>query len=318
MDQPEISIVIPLYNEQDSIVPLYQELTATLNNLNMPYEVIVVDDGSTDLSFARLCKIHEADERWKIVQFRRNYGQTAGFSVGFNLALGATVITIDADLQNNPQDIPRLLAKIEEGYDIVSGWRVNRQEPFFSRRLPSILANGLISRVSGVELHDYGCTLKAYRSEIVKNIQIYGELHRFIPAVASSLGIRTAEIPVDDRMRRFGKSKYGIWRTFRVVLDIILVRFLFIYGTRPIQVFGGIGLVMGSIGFIVVIMLVYVKLVMGEQIGDRPLLLLAILLIILGVQMVSIGLIGEIVMRIYQDAQSRPRYMTRERLGFED
>ena len=318
MAEPKFSIVIPLYNEQESVFHLHEELKAALDPLQQEYEVIVVDDGSTDQGFQRLSEVHAADDRWKIIRFRRNYGQTAAFSEGFVQSRGQVVVTIDADLQNNPKDIPRLLDKINEGYDIVSGWRVNRQEPFLSRRLPSMIANRMISKISGVELHDYGCTLKAYRREVVKNIQIYGELHRFIPAVASSLGVHTTELPVDDRARRFGRSKYGISRTFRVLLDLILVRFLFIYGTRPIQIFGGAGLIMGLLGSVIAAYLAYVKIFLGEQIGERPLLLLAILLIILGVQMISIGLISEIVLRIYQESQPRPRYMIREQLGIEE
>jgi glycosyltransferase involved in cell wall biosynthesis len=318
MDKPEISIVIPLYNEEDNVSLLHQELTSVLTTLNRPYEIIVIDDGSTDHSFACLREIHNSDKCWKVIRFRRNYGQTAALSVGFKQAQGAVVVTIDADLQNNPKDIPQLLAKIDEGYDIVSGWRVARQERFITRRLPSMIANWLISAMSGVKLHDYGCTLKAYRSEIVKNIEIYGELHRFIPAVAHSLGIQIAEMAVDDRPRQYGRSKYGIWRTFRVILDLILVRFLYIYGTRPIQVFGGIGLVMVFIGFVIGLWLAYVKFGLGQPIGSRPLLLTDVLLIILGVQMIGMGLLGEIVMRVYQVAQPHPQYMVREQLGIEE
>lgn len=309
---PEISIVIPLYNEEESIQPLYEELSSVMDDLERAYEVIIIDDGSTDASFERLKAVHEQDSRWKVIRFRRNYGQTAALSAGFAEALGEIVITSDADLQNDPRDIPQLLERMDEGYDIVSGWRKDRKEPFFSRRLPSMLANGLISRTTGVHLHDYGCTLKAYRNVVVKNIHLYGELHRFIPAVASSVGVRVAEIPVNDRARRFGKSKYGISRTFRVILDLITVRFILSYSTRPLQIFGGIGLLMGAGGFLVGLYLTYVKVFLNQNIGDRPLLILAVMLIILGVQMISIGLVAEIVVRTYHEAQQKPIYIVRE------
>ena len=314
----DLSVVIPLYNEEGSVESLYAELSPVLNSLDLAYEVIIVDDGSQDRSFARLKTVHENDSHWKIIRFRRNYGQTAGLSAGFAAAAGDVVITLDADLQNDPRDIPKLLAKLDEGYDIVSGWRKDRKEPFLTRRLPSMTANRLISVSTGVALHDYGCTLKAYRSVVVKNIHLYGELHRFIPAVASSIGVSVAEVPVNDRARKFGKSKYGIMRTFRVLLDLITVRFILSYSTRPLQVFGGIGLAMGAFGGLIGLILTYVKLVLGENIGDRPLLILAVLLIILGVQMVSIGLVAEIVIRTYHESQEKPIYMVREFLGDEE
>jgi len=312
---PELSIVIPLYNEAENVEPLYAELSAALDATGKSYEVIVVDDGSRDDSFARLKAIHGRDGRWRIIRFRRNFGQTAGFSAGFAAARGAIVITSDADLQNDPRDIPKLLAKMDEGgYDIVSGWRVNRKEPFFSRRLPSMLANRMISSSTGVALHDYGCSLKAYRSEVVKNIRLYGELHRFIPALASWMGVSVAEAPVNDRARRFGKSKYGISRTFRVLLDLITVRFMLGYVARPLQVFGRIGLASAGLGLLCGLYLTFVKLALGENIGSRPLLLLAVLLVLLGVQMISMGLLAEMITRIYYEAQDKPIYMIREQL----
>lgn len=312
---PELSIVIPLYNEAENVEPLYAELSAALDAMGRPYEVIVVDDGSRDDSFARLKAVHERDGRWRIIRFRRNFGQTAGFSAGFAAARGEIVITADADLQNDPADIPKLLAKMDEGgYDIVSGWRVNRQEPFFSRRLPSMLANRMISSSTGVVLHDYGCSLKAYRREVVKNVRLYGELHRFIPALASWMGVAVAETPVNDRARRFGKSKYGISRTFRVLLDLITVRFMLGYVTRPLQVFGRVGLATAGLGLLCGLYLTFVKFALGENIGSRPLLLLAVLLVILGVQMISMGLLAEMITRIYYEAQDKPIYMIREQL----
>lgn len=312
---PELSVVIPLYNEAQSIEPLYEELSAALAGIGRTYEVIIVDDGSRDESYERLRAVHERDARWQVIRFRRNFGQTAGFSAGFAAARGEIVITSDADLQNDPRDIPKLLDKMAEGYDIVSGWRMNRKEPFLSRRLPSMMANRMISGTTGVVLHDYGCSLKAYHKEVVKGVRLYGELHRFIPALASWMGVRVAEVPVNDRARRFGSSKYGIGRTLRVFLDLITVRFLLGYSTRPLHVFGGLGLAMGGLGALIGLYLTFVKLVLGQSIGERPLLLLAVLLVILGVQMVSIGLLAEMVMRIYHEAQNKPIYAIREWLG---
>lgn len=307
--------MIPLYNEAESIEPLYAELSAVLEGLGRPYEVIVVDDGSQDDSFERLREIHQRDPRWQVIRFRRNFGQTAAFSAGFAAARGEIVITSDADLQNDPRDIPRLLEKMAEGYDIVSGWRVQRKEPFLSRRLPSLIANRMISNATGVVLHDYGCSLKAYRREVIKQVRLYGELHRFLPAIASWMGVRVAEVPVNDRPRAFGSSKYGLSRTFKVLLDLITVRFLLGYATRPLHIFGGVGLALSFIGVVIGSYLVYVKLVLGQNIGSRPLLLLAVLLVVLGVQMISMGLLAEMVMRTYHEVQDKPIYAIREWLG---
>ena len=297
MSRPYLSIVIPLYNEAESVPALHRELAAVLDTLDCSSEVIVVDDGSSDGSFAALQAVHERDPRWVILRFRRNHGQTTALSAGFAKAAGEIVITSDADLQNDPRDIPRLLAKMDEGHDIVSGWRKDRKEPFLTRRLPSMLANSLISRVTGVHLHDYGCTLKAYRSVVVKNIQLYGELHRFIPAVASQIGVQVTEIPVNDRPRVYGSSKYGISRTIRVLLDLITVRFILGYSTRPLQVFGGIGLLASGAGVLLGLILSAEKLIWNVDIGSRPLLILSALLIISGVQLISIGLVAEIIVR---------------------
>jgi len=307
-----ISVVVPLYNEEDSIAELYRQLNRALEDNGEPYEVIVIDDGSTDSSFEKLSRIHEQDKRWRIVRFRRNFGQTAGFAAGFDLAQGDVVFTIDADLQNDPADIPLLMAKIDEGYDIVSGWRVDRKDTFVSRRLPSIIANRMISRTTGVALHDYGCSLKAYRNDVVKNTDLYGELHRFVPALASGYGVRVAEVPVNHRAREFGQSKYGITRTFRVILDLLTVNFLLGYGTRPIHVFGGIGMFSLGLGMLVGLYLTLVKFIGGQDIGDRPLLLLAMLLIMVGVQMIAMGLLGEMIMRTYYESQDKPIYIVRE------
>ena len=311
---PELSVVIPLYNEAENVEPLYAELSAALEAIGRAYEVIVVDDGSRDESFARLRAIHERDPRWRIIRFRRNFGQSAGFAAGFAAARGQVVVTSDADLQNDPRDIGRVLDKLDEGYDIVSGWRANRKEPFLSRRLPSMLANRMISGATHVELHDYGCSLKAYRNEVVKNIRLYGELHRFIPALASWMGVTVAEIPVNDRKRKFGKSKYGISRTFRVLLDLFTVRFMLGYSTRPLHIFGGVGLGSFALGLLIGLYLTFVKFALGQDIGSRPLLLLAVLLVLLGVQMIGMGLLAEMMTRTYYEAQGKPIYVIREEL----
>jgi glycosyltransferase involved in cell wall biosynthesis len=311
---PFLSVVIPLYNEAENVELLYGELSAALDQIGRSYEVVVVDDGSTDDSFARLREIHQRDSRWRIVRFRRNFGQAAGFAAGFAAARGEVVVTSDADLQNDPRDIGRLLAKLDEGYDIVSGWRTERKEPFLSRRLPSMTANRMISGTTGVVLHDYGCSLKAYRSEVAKSVRLYGELHRFIPALASWMGVRVAEVPVNDRKRRFGKSKYGISRTFRVFLDLITVRFMLSYSTRPLHVFGGLGLASAGVGFLIGLYLTLLKFAFGQDIGTRPLLSLAVLLVVLGVQLMSMGLLAEMVTRTYHEAQDKPIYVIREQL----
>lgn len=314
MPDPIISIVVPLYNEEEAIDELYRQLTAALEAYGASYEVIVADDGSTDGSFEKLSAIHERDPRWRIIRFRRNFGQTAGFSAGFDRAKGEVIITIDADLQNDPADIPKLMAKIDEGYDIVSGWRVDRQDTFLTRKLPSMMANRLISHSTNVQLHDYGCSLKAYRADVVKNINLYGELHRFIPAMASGYGVRVAEVPVNHRAREHGQSKYGISRTFRVLLDLITVYFLLGYSTRPIHVFGGVGLISFALGVLMGLYLTFVKFALGQDIGTRPLLLLAVLLILLGVQMIAMGLLGELIIRTYYESTGKSIYYVREDL----
>jgi glycosyltransferase involved in cell wall biosynthesis len=311
----ELSIVIPLFNEEENVEPLYAQLKEALELLEQSYEIIVVDDGSTDRSFELLKGLYAQDKRLKVIRFRRNFGQTAAFAAGFDYAQGRAVVTLDADLQNDPADIPRLLEKLEEGYDVVSGWRVERwKSAWLTRRLPSVVANRLISETTGVYLHDYGCSLKAYRSEVVKNINLYGELHRFIPAMASWMGVSVTEIPVHYRPRQFGTSKYGISRTIKVVLDLLTVRFLLSYSTRPIHIFGSLGLAMSGLGAILGLYLSVVKLALGQDIGSRPLLLLAILLMVLGVQMITMGLLGELVVRTYHESQGKRIYVVREML----
>ncbi len=314
-DQVELSVVIPLFNEQENVEPLYQGLKRVLEGLGKEYEIIIVDDGSTDGSFESLKRLAADDPSLKVIRLRRNFGQTAAFSAGFDQAEGDVVVTLDADLQNDPADIPLLLAKIEEGHDIVSGWRKSRQDSFLTRRFPSMVANSLISEVTGVRLHDYGCSLKAYRHEVVKNINLYGELHRFIPALASWMGVSVAEVPVTHRPRRFGKSKYGLSRTIRVILDLLTVRFLLSYSTRPIHILGSLGILASFLGAIIVTYLGFVRLVLQRAIADRPLLLLGILLLVVGVQLITMGLLGELIIRTYHESRDRPIYAVRETLN---
>lgn len=305
---PWLSIVIPFCNEEENVRPLHDQIVEALGGLERPYEVVAVDDGSTDRTLAILEAIVKDDPRWSVVVFRRNFGQTAAMSAGFDHAKGDVIVTLDGDLQNDPADIPKLLELIEH-YDVVSGWRIERKDPFLSRRLPSGLANWLISVTTGVRLHDYGCTLKAYRRVVVDNLRLYGELHRFIPAIASWMGIAIAEVKTNHRPRQFGRSKYSIVRTVRVLLDLIAVKFLLRFSTSPIQIFGGLGLTVGATGGGLLLYLTSLKLLMGQQIGGRPLLLLAILLLILGVQLVGMGLLGEMVARVYHETQRKPIYM---------
>lgn len=315
MERKGLSVVIPLFNEEGNIEPLYSRLKEALEGFGVDYEIIMVDDGSTDGSFKILKGLQAKDPLLRVVRLRRNFGQTAAFAAGFDYARGEVIVTLDADLQNDPADIPALLAKIEEGYDVVSGWRVERKDPFLSRRLPSIVANFLISQVIGVRLHDYGCSLKAYRREVIENIDLYGELHRFIPALASWMGISLAEVPVSHQERRFGRSKYGFSRTIKVLLDLLTVRFLLSYSTRPIHIFGSLGLLAFLVGILLGGYLTYIKFAYHQDIGGRPLLLLAILLMVVGIQTVTMGLLGELIVRTYHEAQDKPIYAVREVLG---
>jgi glycosyltransferase involved in cell wall biosynthesis len=312
---PRISVVIPLYNEQESIPNLYVAVKDALETYGASYEVIVADDGSTDNSFALLSAYAREDSTFKVVRLRRNFGQTAAFAAGFDLAEGEIIITMDADLQNDPHDIPLLMEKVDEGYDIVSGWRKDRHDRFLDRKLPSMIANRLISNVTDVRLHDYGCSLKAYRADMLQHVHLYGELHRFIPALASQVGGTVTEVPVNHRAREFGTSKYGISRTVRVMLDLILVWFLSSYATRPIHVFGTLGLLSSGLGILVGLYLSFVKLVQHQDIGSRPLLLLAILLVMIGVQLVTMGLLGEMITRTYYESQGKSIYIVREIVG---
>ncbi|MFN2169099.1 MAG: glycosyltransferase family 2 protein [Anaerolineae bacterium] len=310
-----LSVVVPVFNEEESLELLYQRLSDALAGQGMEYELIFVDDGSADDSFAILKRLGQNDGRVRVVRLRRNFGQTAAFSAGFDRARGDVVVTLDADLQNDPADIPHLLAQIEQGYDVVSGWRKDRHDRFLDRRLPSVVANRLISWVTGVYLHDYGCSLKAYRREVLADVRIYGELHRFLPALAYGMGARVTEIEVTHHARQFGRSKYGISRTIRVLLDLLAVKFLLSYSTRPIHIFGLAGLVSLILGGGLLAYLGVVRIILGQDIGDRPLVLLAILLTMLGVQLITSGLLAELVTRTYHEAQGKPIYTVREELG---
>jgi len=312
-----LSVVVPVYNEAENIEALHGRLVAELAKLCVSYELILVDDGSVDDTFPRLRRLYEADPHLRVIRFRRNFGQTAALCAGFDYARGEVVVTLDADLQNDPADIGILLQQIEKGYDVASGWRVRRQDPFLTRRLPSMLANRLISWATGIRLHDYGCSLKAYRQEVVKGIRLYGEMHRFIPAIAAGMGISIVEVPVHHAPRRYGRSKYGLSRTLKVLLDLLVVRFLVGYSTRPIHVLGPFGLGSLLLGFLLGLRLVYEKLVEGHNIGDRPLLLLAVLLVLVGVQLLTMGLIAELLTRTYHESQDKPIYAVRQRLDRE-
>lgn len=310
-----LSVVLPLFNEEENIPTLNSELQEACSNLGKSYEIIYIDDGSTDKSLEILSHLQMADPHIVVISFRRNFGQTAAISAGFDYARGEIIVSMDADLQNDPHDIPNFLEKIEKGYDVVTGWRHDRKDKFITRRLPSMLANKIISYTTGVRLHDYGCTLKAFRREVVKNIRLYGEMHRFIPAIASGMGISIAEIKVNHRPRKFGTSKYGIGRTFKVILDLVTVKFLLSYATRPIQVFGLTGMACGGIAILITLMMIIQRQFYQQPMGDRPLLLLAILLIFIGIQFVTIGLLAEIQVRTYHESQDKPIYHVKKLLG---
>jgi glycosyltransferase involved in cell wall biosynthesis len=308
----DLSVVIPIYNEIESLPQLIENLTTHLKTLDLRYEILCIDDGSTDGSAQLLKQYAQTHESLRAILLRRNYGQTPAMAAGFNHARGQVIITLDGDLQNDPQDISRLLAKLNEGYDLVSGWRKNRQDAPLTRLLPSKIANWLIGSITGVKVHDYGCTLKAYRAELVADMNLYGELHRFLPALAFIEGARIAELPVRHHARQYGSSKYGLSRTFRVVMDLLTVYFMRKFLTRPMHVFGMLGIVTTVLGVALGLYLTYVKLGLNQNIGDRPLLILVAILILTGVQMFSIGLLGELLMRTYHESQNRPIYRVRE------
>ena len=320
----DLSVVLPVYNEAGSLPDLIPELTAVLDQLGRSYEIVAVDDGSSDDSVAVLRRLQKQEPHLRIVQFRRNFGQTAAFAAGFDYARGEIIVTIDADGQNDPADIPRLLEVMEEGdYDLVSGWRQNRKEPFLTRKLPSMIANWLIANASDVRLHDRGCSLKALRRDLVKQMHLYGELHRFIPEIASQIGARVAEVPVNDRPRKVGQSKYGaLSRTPRVILDLLTVSFLLSFSSRPMQLFGTVGLLSSGIGGLILMYLAGTKIVNGLlygeeayrafRVGSNPWTMLAVLLVVVGIQFLMMGLLGEILTRTYHETQDKPIYVVRK------
>ncbi len=310
--QPDLSVVVPVRNEAENVRELYRELVDELSRWGRPFEILVIDDGSTDDTFRLLREIQAGEPRLRVIRFRRNFGQTAGFAAGFAHARGRYIVTMDGDLQNDPRDIPALVEMIEDGDDIACGWRKDRKDPFLNRRLPSMIANRVISWATGVRLNDYGCSLKVFRAEVVKPLRLYGEMHRFLPAIASEQGVRISQRPVNHRARVHGRSNYGISRTLRVILDLLTVKFLLSYSTRPLQMFGVLGIVMATLGAVINAYLAYLRLFGNQSIADRPLLLLGILLIFSGFQLITLGLLAELQIRTYHESQDKPTYAIRE------
>src|SRR5207248_3194301 len=310
----QFSIVVPFFNEQENIPPLYMKLTEVMDGIGEPYELVFIDDGSKDNTFKVLSDIYEHDRRVNVVRLRRNFGQTAALKAGFDFARGEVIISLDGDLQHDPAEIPRFVEKIEEGYDLVSGWRYQRKDAWLTRQLPSLTANWMMAKLSGIELHDFGTTFKAYRREIVQEIQLYGELHRFIPALAGSSGAKIAEVPIENPHRKNGRSNYGIGRTIRVFLDLMIVKFLLDYSTRPLQFFGFLGICGASAGMAIAAYLRINKLLHHtDAISEHgPLMLLAVVLFLSGVQLLSLGLLGEITSRTYYESQNKSIYALRE------
>ncbi len=313
----KISIVVPVYNEASNLSEFFVEVVSCLESAKIDFEVIMIDDGSQDDSFEVLSSLAIKDSRCKVIRLQRNFGQTAAMTAGFDVAQGEVVIPMDADLQNNPADIPGLLEKINEGYDIVSGWRKDRKDKAVSRKLPSMLANRLISRMTHVSLHDYGCTLKAYRKEVLERVRLYGELHRFVPALAFQHGASVTEIPVDHRPRKAGESKYGIDRTLRVVLDLITVKFLLKYSTRPLQLFGKWAIGSFALSVITLLLTFFMKYSEGLSMNRNPLLILTAFLFFASVQFIAMGLLGELITRTYHEVQDKPIYTVRKKINLD-
>ncbi|MCC6766059.1 MAG: glycosyltransferase family 2 protein [Deltaproteobacteria bacterium] len=309
---PQLSIVVPVYNEAPNAEALVRELQETADRLPQTTEIVLVDDGSTDDTYARLIDAAGDDDRVHLVRLMRNFGQTAALAAGIDHASGAVIVTMDGDLQNDPADIPRLLATLDAGYDVVTGWRRDRKDPFVSRKLPSMIANAIIGATTNVSIHDHGCGLKAFRADVAKQLRLYGEMHRFITAIAGDLGAAVTEIPVNHRPRLRGQSKYGISRTVRVVLDLLTIKFLSGFSTRPIHVFGTFGLLTMLTGLVIVGVLGVEKIVFGMELAGRPILLLGVLLVLGGVQLVTLGLLGEMLARTYHESQGKPIYRLRE------
>jgi glycosyltransferase involved in cell wall biosynthesis len=306
-----ISVVIPVYNEEDNVVESFKEVSGVLDRMGRPYEIIFVDDGSSDATVRRLIEFAGGNPHLKLVQLRRNFGQTAAMAAGFDHTQHDIVVALDGDLQNDPAEIPQMVAKLEEGNDMVAGWRKHRKDKFISRKLPSMIANRLISYSTGVQLHDYGCTLKVMTGEIARGIKLYGEMHRFIPALAREIGARIVEVPVNHRERRFGTSKYGISRTLRVVLDLITVKFLLGYSKRPIHLFGTVGLLSSGGGVALLAWLTFQRLFQHVPMGNRPLLSLGVMMIIVGLQFLVFGLLAEVLARTYYESQNKKIYIVR-------
>jgi len=313
---PEISVFLPVYNEEPNLLPLHAKLDEALNKIGCSAEIVYVDDGSTDDSLKILRQIASGDSRVRVVALRRNYGQTAAMAAGIDAARGRVLIPMDADLQNDPADIVRLLNKLNEGYDVVSGWRKNRQDKLLSRKIPSMIANRLISWIGGVPLHDYGCSLKAYRRESLEDVRLYGEMHRFIPIYASWAGARVSEIPVEHHPRTMGKSKYGLSRTLKVVFDLMTIKFMASYHTKPIYVFGSFGMLAFAISFLAGFYAVFLKLFHKADFVQTPLPILTIVMFAVGIQFVLMGLLAEMLVRTYHESQAKPIYAVRERIGF--
>lgn len=312
MTTPHLSVVIPIHNEAASIPELYRELSDCLTAWGRPYEVVCVDDGSTDESHRLLAEIQGRDARWRIIRFRKNFGQTAAFAAGFAHARGALIATSDGDLQNDPADLPALVDLVEQGADIAAGWRKDRQDVFLTRRMPSMIANAIISWTTGVKLHDYGCSLKVFRADVVKSLRLYGEMHRFLPAIASEQGVIIVERVVNHRARRHGTSKYGLGRTVRVVLDLLTVKFILSYATKPLQIFGLLGLISGGLGALITAYLAYQRLFRFQSIANRPLLLFGVMLVLTGIQLITLGLLAEVQARTYHESQGKPIYAIRD------
>jgi glycosyltransferase involved in cell wall biosynthesis len=306
-----LSIIVPVYNEEDNVAESYAEISSVLRAFGRDYEIIFVDDGSRDETLSRLGAVTAGDLQVRIIEFRRNFGQTAAMAAGLDFARNDIVVTLDGDLQNDPAEIPKMVQKLEDGFDLVAGWRKHRQDKLISRKIPSLLANRLISWATGVSLHDYGCTLKVMRSDVAKGIRLYGEMHRFIPALAAELGAKIAEVPVNHRARRYGTSKYGITRTIRVVLDLITVKFLLGYSKRPIHLFGSAGIGSGLLGFLILLRLTYERMVLDVPMGNRPMMTLGVMLIIIGLQFLVFGLLAEVLARTYYESQHKKIYAVR-------
>ncbi len=314
----KLSVIIPVYNEEDNLPLLVDAVKSALKDISWPYEVVLVDDGSKDTSMDKLEQLAAGDpQHLRVVGLRRNFGQTAAIAAGIDHACGDVIVLMDADLQNDPTDIPAMLEKLEEGYDVVSGWRHRRQDAFITRTLPSNIANWLISQVTGVHLHDYGCTLKAYRREVITGFRLYGEMHRFIPVYANQVGARIIEMRVNHHARRFGKAKYGLERTAKVVLDLFTVKFLSSYGSKPIYLFGGFGMVMELISLITLLFLFFRRILAGVSVMESPLFITAIMVMIMGFQSIMMGLLAEMVMRTYHESQRKPTYTVRKMINVE-